>query len=52
VKLKNVTLLAVVVGNQVTDPFIVTEVYVKDHGKWMMRSLSFTGPLTPNDTQH
>src|SRR6266540_3378804 len=50
--LNNITLLAMVGGNEVTNPFIVTEVYVKENGKWMLGSLSFTRLLTPNDTKH
>jgi len=50
--LNNITLLAVVGGNEVTNPFIVTEVYIKENGKWLLGSLSFTRQLTPNDTQH
>ena len=45
--LNNITLLAVVGGNEVTNPFIVTEVYIKDGNKWMLGSLSFTKLLTP-----
>ena len=45
--LNRITLLAVVGGNEVTNPFIVTEVYVKDNGKWKMGSLSFTRTMTP-----
>ncbi len=48
--LNNITLLAMVGGNEVTNPFIVTEVYVKENSKWMLGSLSFTKLLTPNDT--
>jgi hypothetical protein len=40
--LNRITLLAVVGGNEVTNPFVVTEVYVKENGKWMLGSLSFT----------
>jgi len=40
--LNRITLLAVVGGNEVTNPFMVTEVYVKEKGKWMLGSLSFT----------
>ncbi len=40
--LNRITLLAVVGGNEVTNPFMVTEVYVKQNGKWMLGSLSFT----------
>ena len=50
--LNNITLLAVVGGNEVTNPFIVTEVYIKENGKWMLGSLSFTKQLTPDDTKH
>jgi hypothetical protein len=45
--LNRITLLAVVGGNEVTNPFIVTEVYVKENGKWKMGSLSFTRTMTP-----
>jgi hypothetical protein len=47
--LNNITLLAVVGGNEVTNPFIVTEVYVKENGKWFLGSLSFTKLLTPGE---
>lgn len=50
--LNDITLLAVVGGNEVTNPFIVTEVYIKENGKWMLGSLSFTKKLTPDDTKH
>jgi 4-carboxymuconolactone decarboxylase len=50
--LNNITLLAVVGGNEVTNPFIVTEVYVKENGKWILGSLSFTKLLTPEATKH
>ena len=46
--LTRITLLAVVGGNEVTNPFMVTEVYVKENGKWKMGSLSFTRLMTPN----
>jgi hypothetical protein len=45
--LNRITLLAVVGGNEVTNPFIVTEVYVKQNGKWKMGSLSFTRTMGP-----
>lgn len=45
--LNKITLLAVVGGNEVTNPFIVTEVYVKQNGKWKMGSLSFTRTMGP-----
>ena len=50
--LNNITLLAVVGGNEVTNPFIVTEVYTNENGKWLLGSLSFTRLLTPGDTKH
>ena len=45
--LNRITLLAVVGGNEVTNPFMVTEVYVQESGTWMLASLSFTKLLTP-----
>src|SRR5512139_672753 len=47
VLLNRITLLAVVGGNEVTNPFMVTEVYVQQDGSWMLASLSFTRLLTP-----
>ena len=40
--LNRITLLAVVGGNEVTNPFMVTEVYVPEDGGWKLGSLSFT----------
>ncbi len=45
--LNRIALLAVVGGNEVTNPFEVTEVYVKQNGSWKLGSLSFTRLLTP-----
>ena len=45
--LNRITLLAVVGGNEVTNPFMVTEVYVQQEGGWKLASLSFTRLLTP-----
>lgn len=45
--LNRITLLAVVGGNEVTNPFMVTEVYVKTSGAWKLGSLSFTRLMTP-----
>lgn len=45
--LNRITLLAVVGGNEVTNPFMVTEVYVQENGGWKLGSLSFTRLLTP-----
>lgn len=47
VLLNKITLLAVVGGNEVTNPFMVTEVYVQQDGSWKLASLSFTKLLTP-----
>ncbi len=40
--LSKLRLDAVVGGNEVSNPFIVTEVFVKVGGKWKLGSLSFT----------
>jgi len=48
--LNRITLLAVVGGNEVINPFMVTEVYVQLDGSWRLGSLSFTRLITPNDT--
>lgn len=40
--LSKIRLLAVVGGNEVANPFIVTEVYVQEGNKWTLGSLSFT----------
>ena len=45
--LNRITLLAVVGGTEVTNPFVVTEVYVQQDGSWELVSLSFTRLLTP-----
>jgi hypothetical protein len=44
--LNRITLLAVVGGNEVVNPFMVTEVYVRQDGSWKLASLSFTKLLT------
>jgi hypothetical protein len=44
--LNRIVLLAVVGGNEVTNPFEATEVYVKQDGNWKLCSLSFTRLLT------
>jgi hypothetical protein len=46
VLLNRITLLAVVGGNEVINPFMVTEVYVQPEGSWKLASLSFTRLLT------
>jgi hypothetical protein len=40
--LNDIDLLVVVGGNEVTNPFMVTEVYIKENGKWKMGSLTFS----------
>jgi len=40
--LNKIRLVAVVGGNEVTNPFVVTEVYVQQSGAWKLGSLSFT----------
>lgn len=45
--LNKITLLAVVGGNEVTNPFVVTEVYLQESGIWKLASLSFTRTITP-----
>ena len=47
VLLNRITLLAVVGGNEVTNPFMVTEVYVQQDDSWKLASLSFTKLITP-----
>jgi hypothetical protein len=44
--LNRIDLLAVVGGNEVTNPFIVTEVYIQQNGTWKLGSLSFTRVMT------
>lgn len=46
VLLNKIRLVAVVGGNEVTNPFMVTEVYVQQSGIWKLASLSFTRLLT------
>lgn len=45
--LNDIDLEAVVGGNTVTNPFMVTEVYIKEAGKWKMGSLTFSRLLRP-----
>jgi hypothetical protein len=44
--LNRIDLLAEVGGNEVTNPFMVTEVYIKQEGSWKLGSLSFTRLMT------
>jgi hypothetical protein len=45
--LSKIHLVAVVGGNEVTNPFVVTEVYVQQNSAWTLASLSFTRLLSP-----
>jgi hypothetical protein len=47
--LNRITLLAIVGGNEVTNPFEVTEVYINENGSWKLGSLSFTRLLTRSE---
>jgi hypothetical protein len=49
--LNKITLLAVVGGNEVTNPFTVIEVYVQQDGSWQLASMSFTKLLKPEQHQ-
>ena len=40
--LNDIDLVAAVGGNEVINPFMVTEVYIKENGKWKMGSLTFS----------
>jgi hypothetical protein len=44
--LNKIRLEAIVRGNEAINPFVVTEVYVMQNGKWLLGSLSFTKLLT------
>jgi hypothetical protein len=43
-----ITLIAVVGGNEVTNPFMATEVYVRDKNKWQLLTLAFSRLAGPN----
>jgi 4-carboxymuconolactone decarboxylase len=45
--LNRITLTAVVANNEVSNPFMVTEVYVKVGNEWKMGSLSFSKLMAP-----
>ena len=45
--LSRITLLAVVGGNEVTNPFMAVEVYLQQEVGWKLASLSFTRLVTP-----
>ncbi|WP_243744178.1 nuclear transport factor 2 family protein [Zeaxanthinibacter enoshimensis] len=44
-----ITLLAVVGNNEVTNPFMVTEVYVKENGTWKLADLTFSKILQTSE---
>lgn len=44
--LNKILLVAIVGGNEVINPFVVTEVYVQLNDTWTLASLSFTRLLT------
>lgn len=45
--LNKIKLIAVVGGNEVTNPFMVTEVYVQEGGTQKLATIAFTRLLTP-----
>lgn len=45
--LNDIDLVAVVGGNEVINPFMVTEVYVKEGGQWKMGQLTFSKLVRP-----
>lgn len=45
--LTEIDLVAVVGGNEVVNPFMVTEVYIKEDATWKMGSLSFSTQRRP-----
>lgn len=52
--LNDIDLVAVVGSNEVVNPFMVTEVYINENGKWKMGSLTFsrlTRPVKLNSNQ-
>ena len=46
--LNKIKLVAVVGGNEVTNPFMVTEVYVQEGGTRKLATIAFTRLLTPD----
>ena len=45
--LNDIDLVAVVGGREVTNPCMVTEVYIKENGKWKMAQLTFSHLMRP-----
>jgi hypothetical protein len=51
--LNRITLLAVVGGREVSNSFVVTEVYLKQKGSWKLGDLSFSHlPAPPSNDNH
>lgn len=48
--LNDIDLVAVVGGNEVINPFMVTEVYIKENNQWKMGSLTFSKLMRPVKT--
>jgi hypothetical protein len=48
--LSDLDLVAVVGGNEVTNPFMVTEVFVNENGRWTLGQLSFSRLMRPVKT--
>lgn len=51
VLLSDLDLVAVVGGNEVVNPFMVTEVFVNENGKWTLGQLSFSRLMRPVKTK-
>jgi len=45
--LNDIDLVAEVGGREVTNPFMVTEVYIKENSKWKMAQLTFSHLMRP-----
>lgn len=50
--LNSISLVAEVAGKEVSNLFIVTEVYTRGNGQWRLASLSFTRTLRPADIRN
>jgi hypothetical protein len=50
--LEDIDLQAVVGEHEVTNPFMVTEVYIKENGKWRLAQLTFSHLLRPVKTNN
>lgn len=49
--LNRITLLAIVGANEVTNPFMVSEVYVQQEESWKLASLAFTRLISPEQNK-